>query len=267
MTKICHLPHRSLIKIIGPDSFKFLNGLVTANIEIRPKNQLIYGAFLKPQGKIITDCLFWTRSSNEVWIDVAEDQSASLLKSLTLYKLRANVSILCDETKVFAVLDPNDSIDYLRDPRAQILNSGTFGRRYIDNETTCDFTHWVGFRYENCIFESGFDADANTLYASDANLDLLDGIDFHKGCYVGQELTSRMKRRGQIKNRILSLRSTQTLSDNAAIVQNDQAIGNVIKSQANTGLGLVRIDRYDRSVKAYCNDQELDIVFQPWQLP
>jgi folate-binding protein YgfZ len=251
MTEIARLPHRALIRITGPDWASFLKGLCTAHIDRITAEvadgrlgTLHYGAFLRPQGKMYADCLLMAKGHEEIWLDVPAPARPELLSRLNMYKLRAKVAIEALDHPVFVAFSGGLPDGFSADPRGTIAGS-PFGRAYGDYAATTDDAAWTAFRIGLGIADAGQDFGMDELYAIDANLDLLDAIDFHKGCYVGQELTSRMKRRGQIKNRLLPLKSEGDLEKGAEILIGERKVGEVIAGYGRIGVGLMRLDRLE----------------------
>ena len=240
------LTHRALLSVSGPDWARFLKGLCTAHIDDLADevsrgelHRLHYGAFLRPQGKMIADCLLHAVSADEIWLDAPLDVRDELFAKLNMYKLRATVSIARrDEAVVVALNALPDG--FMPDPRS-LITGGVYGRAYGVGGGGGD---WQAFRYALGLAEGGEDFGADELYAIDANLDALNAIDFHKGCYVGQELTSRMKRRGQIKNRVLPFRyQNHPPKTGAEILNSELRAGNVMAADNGYGLALMRLDR------------------------
>ena len=251
MTEIARLLNRALIRITGPDWATFLKGLCTAHIDrITAEvadgcvDTLHYGAFLRPQGKMYADCLLTAKGPEEIWLDVPASARPELLARLNMYKLRAKVAIEALERPVFVAFGGDLPDGFSADPRG-IIAGDTFGFSHDARTTTTDDAAWTAFRVGLGIADAGQDFGMDELYAIDANLDLLDAIDFHKGCYVGQELTSRMKRRGQIKNRLLPLSSAGDLEKGAETLIGDRKVGEVVAAYGRTGLGLMRLDRLE----------------------
>lgn len=249
MTDIARLPHRALIRITGPDWATFLKGLCTAHIDRITAEvadgrfgTLHYGAFLRPQGKMYADCLLMAVASEEIWLDVPSTARPELLAKLNMYKLRAKVTIEALDRPVFVAFGGDLPDGFSDDPRGLIVDD-TFGFSYDDHAATVDDSPWAAFRIGLGLADAGQDFGMDELYAIDANLDLLDAIDFHKGCYVGQELTSRMKRRGQIKNRLLPLTGEGPLEKGAEILIGERKVGEVTSTYGSVGMGLMRLDR------------------------
>ena len=253
MPQIASLPHRTLIRIAGPDWATFLKGLCTAHIDRISDdvasgrlNSLHYGAFLRPQGKMYADCLLILVAADEIWLDVPLSARDELLSRLNMYKLRAKVTIEPLERPVFVAFGDAVPENFSTDPRSAIVGAA-FGFAYGDRMANTDAGEWMAYRMRLGISDPGYDFGADELYAIDANLDLLDAIDFHKGCYVGQELTSRMKRRGQIKNRILPVMSAQRLQSGTELTIGERKVGDVLAVTPEiappAALALVRLDR------------------------
>ncbi len=250
-TRIAALPHRTLIRISGPDWAPFLKGLCTAHIDDIVREQtagapssLHYGAFLRPQGKMYADCLIRCVAPDDIWLDVPLSARDELLARLNMYRLRAKVIIEPMDNPVFVVFGDTLPDGFLQDPRSRITGA-SFGMAYSAQTPDASAADWAAFRYRLGLADPGHDFDKDELYAIDANLDLLGAIDFKKGCYVGQELTSRMKRRGQIKNRILSLRHAGRLSKGAEILNGELRAGEVLGCEDGVSIGLMRLDRLD----------------------
>jgi tRNA-modifying protein YgfZ len=267
MTAIAALPHRALVRLTGPDWASFLKGLCTAHIDrigasaSAGQDSLHYGAFLRPQGKMYADCLIKAVAPEEVWLDVPLSARDELLAKLNMYKLRAKVTIEPLERPVFVAFDGELPDGFSPDVRASIIGSA-FGFSYGETHATTDATAWAEFRMARGLSDPGFDFGKDELYAIDANLDVLDAIDFHKGCYVGQELTSRMKRRGQIKNRILGYVSSLPHPAGAEVLKGDLRAGETLGQAGAFGLGLMRLDRVDTDLATASGSLKLNIA--PW---
>lgn len=272
MTTIAKLSHRTLIRLTGPDWASFLKGLCTAHIDRISQEvaegrfcKLHYGAFLRPQGKMYADVLLQAVSSEEVWLDVPLSARDELLAKLTLYRLRAKVAIEAFDKPVHAAFGGELPDGFAADPRGAIIGTA-FGFSYDAQTATSDASAWAQFLYVHGLSDPGRDFGADALYAIDANLDLLDAIDFHKGCYVGQELTSRMKRRGQIKNRLLPLHAADALRPSAEILIGERKVGEVVAAAEKFGLGLMRLDRLTQ-LNLISDGDQLTCRVPQWVMP
>lgn len=270
-TRIAALSHRALIRVSGPDWAPFLKGLCTAHIDRishessdGSPSSLHYGAFLRPQGKMYADCLIQSVAPDDIRLDVPLSAREELLAKLNMYKLRAKVTILPLDLPVFAAFGGALPEGFSLDPRAEITGA-KFGMAYGERKNNATVYDWATFRYSLGLAEGGYDFEKDELYAIDANLDLLDAIDFKKGCYVGQELTSRMKRRGQIKNRVLPFRyQNHPPEREAEILNGELRAGQVLAANDNYGLALMRLDR----MKGELHDSfgQLEVYTPSWML-
>ena len=274
MTKIAFLPHRALIAVSGPDWARFLKGLCTAHIETLSAEvqqgtfaRLHYGAFLRPQGKMIGDVLLHAVAPDDIRLDVPASVRDELLAKLTMYRMRAQVTIEAVDAPVFVAFD-GVAEGFMGDPRGDIVGAA-FGFSYESQAADATADDWAAWRMALGLAEAGSDFGPDELYAIDANLDLLEAIDFHKGCYVGQELTSRMKRRGQIKNRILPLRHAGELIPGAEILNGELKAGEVLATSPGHSLGLMRIDRSDGELTSHTTTvrRHLPAWLAPYAVP
>jgi tRNA-modifying protein YgfZ len=193
------LTDRALIRVSGPDWRSFLQGLLTQDVETLSAGDLRYGALLTPQGRLRWD-LFLFGGADGVILDVPATARDELAQALTLYRLRAKVEIAPVSGAVVAGWGEQPSEgDWRADPRLADL-----GWRSLHGGVPTSPSDYRSHRIALGVADPVQDA-LESLYPIDANLDLLNGIDFRKGCFVGQETTSRMKRRGQIKTRIVPL--------------------------------------------------------------
>jgi len=269
---ITALPNRALLAITGPDWARFLKGLCTAHIDDIVEetargefHKLYYGAFLRPQGKMICDVLLHAVAADEIWLDVPLPERDELLAKLNMYRLRAKVTIAVLDHPVYAAFGGALPAGFMADPRRSIID-GAFAFAYEPQTETASCEDWRAFRFAHSLAEAGSDFNKDELYAIDANLDLLAAIDFHKGCYVGQELTSRMKRRGQVKNRILGFRYDGLAPEpDAEILNIDKRAGTVLAAAHGYGLALMRIDRREGPLTA--GDTPLTLNIPAWIAP
>jgi len=275
MTKIAFLPHRAMIRVSGPDWAKFLKGLCTAHIETLVAEvqqdrfaRLHYGAFLRPQGKMIGDALLHAVAADDIRLDVPLGVRDELLAKLNMYKLRAQVTVEAVDAPVFVAFGGVPD-GFLRDPRSDIVGAefgfGYGGFGYGPHAADAAADDWAAWRMDLGLSDPGMDFGPDELYAIDANLDLLGAIDFHKGCYVGQELTSRMKRRGQIKNRILPLRHAGELTQGAEVLNGELKAGEVLATSHPCSLALMRLDRSGGELT--CNATAVRLHHPAWLAP
>lgn len=243
-----HLKSRALIAVGGPDWRSFLQGLITQDVETLAPGEARFGALLTPQGRLLYD-LFVVGCDDGAWLDVEAEHRAALLQRLTLYRLRAKVDLAQDETPV-AVLFRADGAPprpadgaWSRDPRHPDLGWRGYGATPPRGAEIVP-----GAEREAQKLRLGVpgpaDWGSDRTYPIEANFDLLNGIDFKKGCFVGQETTSRMKRRGQVKSRMLPITfEGPPPAPGTEIVAGDLRAGEVLSGVDGRAMALVRLDR------------------------
>lgn len=254
------LPHRKLIRLTGPDSLALLERTVTNSVADWAEGDMRYGALLTPQGKIIADYLA-LRTRDGVLLDVHEDAAEDLMKRLKMFRLRAAVDI--DVTEKLAAVIVGD---IQRDPRDTELP----GRDYLplsEAGQVMSEADWSAKRIAAGVPEWGDDYRAADVFPTDINMDMMHGIDYRKGCFVGQEVASRMKRKGKIRKRTLKV-SGEALAVGADVLA-DAPIGTVTSMSGTIGLALIRTDRLARAEqdgKSFtCNGSPVRFDLAPWQ--
>jgi folate-binding protein YgfZ len=257
--KAAFLPDRGVIRVGGEGARAFLDGLVTTNVELIRPGIGRFGALLTPQGKIIADFLLTEAPQGHgggFIIDAPLALAQALADRLGFYKLRAKVTIenLSAQLGVLAAWDgtPAQTPDLaFQDPRDPRLGWRIFVPEDLVKETAAALGADL---VESDIYEAhriacgaprgGVDFIYGDAFPHEANMDRLHGVDFDKGCYVGQEVVSRMQHRGTARTRVVRVRL-----DNGApeigipVVAGDKPLGTMGSSANGTGLALLRIDR------------------------
>ena len=225
-------PDRAVIAISGEGALAFLHNLLTCDVAGLAQGQAAYGALLSPQGKILHD-IFVFNAGEYVLIDCALEQREALLQKLMMYKLRAKLSITVRDDLEVAVGDEG----YV-DPR-----DAAMGHRFFAAKSSFKIDDgYDAARIGLGLADSIQDIGTNSLFPHEANLDQFGGVNFTKGCYVGQEVVSRMQHRGTARSRILPI-SGQGLVQGAAITSGDKTIGEVLSVSSTVALALIRLDR------------------------
>mgnify|MGYP001554163979 CR=1 FL=1 len=238
------LPSRSLIAVSGPDWRDFLQGLITQDVETLRAGEARFGALLTPQGRLLYD-LFVVGREDGCWLDVLAEHRSAILQRLTMYRLRAKVALATDETPV-AILFPGDAAPkagWVRDPRLAALGWRGYGASAPQGATVADE---AARELQKLALGVPGPADwgSDKTYPIEANFDLLNGIDFKKGCFVGQETTSRMKRRGQIKSRMAPIAfEGPAPAPGAEVLAGDLRAGVVLSGGEGRAMALLRLDR------------------------
>ena len=261
-TQYAALTSRALVAIEGPDWRTFLQGLLSQDVEAMTPGELRFGALLTPQGKLVFD-LFVLASETGCLLDVAADRQVALIERLTLYRLRAKVDIGASALSVSAIWGAQAPPGFIEDPRLARLGHRGYGQTAPATARITDEAAYQAHRLGLGIPDPAQDAEADKTYPIEANFDLLNGIDFKKGCFVGQETTSRMKRRGLIKTRMLPIRFDGPMPGfGTEILSGDLRAGTVLTGQAGRAMALMRLDRLDGLLSL--NDQPVTIVWPDW---
>lgn len=238
------LTHRALIAVEGEDWRGFLQGLITQDVERLEPGEIRFGALLSPQGRLLFD-LFVVGREAGAWLDVEADRREALIARLSLYRLRAKVTLAPDTTPVAALFGPGatEAPGWLPDPRLPALGLRGYGAPPPPEAMPSSEKDYDRRRLVLGVPTAADFGDDRT-YPIEANFDLLHGIDFQKGCFVGQETTSRMKRRGQIKTRMLPIAFDGPAPDGGAeILAGDLRAGQVLSGAAGLALASLRLDR------------------------
>jgi folate-binding protein YgfZ len=237
-TVIALLPSRAVIAVSGPDAKSFLNGLLTQEIETLSEGELRFSGLLTPQGRLLYD-LFALGTPDGVLLDVAAEHRDAILTRLTMYKLRAKVELAASDLSVFAAWPATDGPV---DPRLPALGSRLYTRDLATTATEDDYdAHRLALGVPGPA-----DWGTDKTYPIEANFDLLNGIDFKKGCFVGQETTSRMKRRGTIKSRMLPIVfDGPPPAFGAEVLVGELRAGEVLSGRDGRAMALLRLDRID----------------------
>jgi folate-binding protein YgfZ len=247
---VARLTSRALARVAGPDWRGFLQGLLTQDVETLAEGEIRYGALLTPQGKLLYD-LFLIGEEDGCLIDVAAAHRDALIQRLAIYRLRAKVEIAAVDGEVMAMFPidgwPADmpmSPGWIRDPRLADMGwraGGVFPDAAYGDEAAYDAR-----RLALGVPDPAKDCPPESAYPIEANFDLLAGIDFQKGCFVGQETTSRMKRRGVIKSRMVGLSfDGPAPAFGAELLNGELRAGEVLSGGDGRALALVRLDRID----------------------
>jgi folate-binding protein YgfZ len=267
---VAHLEDRAVIAVTGPEARPFLQGLITNDVEQLAPGKGLYAALLTPQGKILFD-FFLVEGDGAILIDCLAASRDVLLKRLTMYKLRSKITIEArDQLAVLAEWDgalARYAISY-PDPRLPEL-----GRRAIiaRGEMRRDLISADVYHKHRLALgvPEGADFGSDRMFALDADLDELHAVDFDKGCYVGQELTARMKHRGTARKRLLPIHIVPGAQHDASLKANGMEIGEITSEYGEYAFALTRIDRLDEAgtAKLVSGESEVDVIRPSWLFP
>ena len=250
------LDDRAIIAISGPEARDFLQGLVTNDVAdgLAP-GMGVYTALLSPQGKILFD-FFVTEGEGALLLDCARASRDALLRKLKMYKLRAKVEIEArDQLGVYCNLKghpANREVSYadraitFADPRLTDMGLRSIGATAEMPAQLPGADSYHQMRLTLGLPE-GPDFGTEKVFALDAGLEELHGVSFTKGCYIGQELTSRMKHRATARKRILTLTAGSDLPPSGTLTRGGSEIGEILSSYGPRAFALVRLDRLEET--------------------
>ncbi len=233
------LPERSAFRIDGPEARHFLHNLLTADIEGLQAGEATYAALLTPQGKMLFD-FFVIGDGEGFLVDCALSQKAELIKRLGFYRLRAKVTIADLAYREVGVSPEKPATGpAYADPR-----DGTMGWRVIAPKGTLpQASGYHGLRVRSGLADTDADLGSGEFFPHEANLDQLGAVSFAKGCYVGQEVVSRMEHRATARSRILPVRLDGAAAKGSEILSGGKVMGTLLSSVGPDGLALIRLDR------------------------
>jgi len=244
------LEDRSLIAFSGPDAEHLLHNVVTCNIESLPEGVAQISALLTPQGKIMFDFLVSKNGKNSYLVEIAKDNASAFTQKMIMYRLRSKVEI-SESSESFVRISWSDhsteSAPGLRDTRFQ---NQVVIREYLDTGPATDRNAWDLLRIANGVPESGLDFPLGDAFPHDVSLDQNHGVDFQKGCYIGQEVVSRMHHRHTARRRILIAKSSGKFGDETAITSDGKSLGVLGTIVGDQALALCRIDRVEDAMIA-----------------
>jgi len=252
--KACALSGRGVLRVGGPEARSFLQGLITNDVEAAKGDKAIYAALLTPQGKFLFDFFLAADSKDKqsVLLDCDGARAADLVRRLTMYKLRAKVEIedLSTTHGVGAYWSADGTAvaaegARLPDPRLAAMGARAILPREALSALDGDMAGWRRHRIGLGVGDAAEDFEPDRTFPLEVNLDLLNGIDFHKGCFVGQEVTSRTKRRGSVRKRLVPCVVEGDLPVHGTPVKAAmREVGTVFSGDAETArvMALLRLD-------------------------
>lgn len=272
MLSIAHLPERSIVAVEGGDAEKFLQGIITGDMDALGMQGAIHSALLSPQGKIMFEFMV-VRAGEGFRLETSRSRAAELVRRLGLYKLRAAVQIAdrsAEEAVYAAWGDGGGAGEHAyADPRLPTLGwrfAQPHGAMQPDAEPA-DAYH--AHRIDLGVPEAELDYALGETFPHEACLDVLGGVSFDKGCFIGQEVVSRMQHRGTARRRFVMVQgSTKLPPARTEITAGDVAIGAMGSSVGARGLALVRLDRAAEAMEAgtslRAGDVEVELSVPPW---
>lgn len=226
---------RTVFSITGDDRLKFLQGLVTNDVT-GAKNGLVYAALLTPQGKFLAD-FFLADRGDAILLDAPAELAPDLFRRLSMYKLRADVAITATELKVQRGLGvaPDGAMP---DPRHPDLGWRRYGQTADDGGVD-----WDALRVKLGVPALGSELFPDQSYILEQGFERLHGVDFKKGCYVGQEVTARMKHKTELRKGLARVRVDGTATPGEEILADGKPVGTLGTVAGDHALAYLRFDR------------------------
>jgi folate-binding protein YgfZ len=257
--KAALLPDRGVVKVAGADARTFLNGLLTTDVTKVSPEQARFGALLTPQGKIVVDCIVAEAPAKDgggFFLDCPRALAPTLVQKLNFYKLRAKA--ICEDLSevlgVMAVWDGTGTTEYgliYTDPRLPGLGQRLMLPPHLAKAAAADLRAdlfeaqaYEAYRIAEGVPRGGLDFIYGDAFPHETDMDQLAGIDFDKGCYVGQEVVSRMEHRSTARNRIVPIAASDFAPDaGVPVMAGGRQVGVTGSHAGNRGLAMLRLDR------------------------
>ena len=245
LTDSIPLKNRAILTLSGPDRKKLLQGLMTNNVEKISDQSALYTALLTPQGKYLHDFFIMERNET-LYLDCERARLPDLLRRLMMYKLRADVDIVdcSDKYSVFAASQlPADEKIFAPDPRHADMGYRIIRSMPLENCPDDTDNQYDLLRLKVGLPDGSRDFNIDKTLILEGNMEELNGVDFEKGCYVGQEVTARMKHRTNLKKRLLPVDVDGPLPDRETEITNDagKKIGDLRSGLNNRAIGYFRL--------------------------
>jgi tRNA-modifying protein YgfZ len=257
--KAALLPDRGVVKVVGDGARDFLHGLVSADILQLAPGTARFCALLTPQGKIIADFIVAEAPAKDgggFFLDIPRALGATLIGKLNLYKLRAKVLVedLSEALGVLAIWDGSGVIKQdlsYADPRLPVLGMRVMLPPHLAGTTAAgagatlvDASQYEAHRIALGVPQGGLDFTYGDAFPHESDMDQLSGVDFAKGCYVGQEVVSRMEHRGTARTRAVPIRYDGAAPQSGgAVTAGNRQVGVMGSAAGGRGLALLRLDR------------------------
>lgn len=258
---LCQLKERALLRLGGPDTRAFLQGILTQDVTRLTPEQPLYGALLSPQGKCLFD-LFLFERDGDVVLDADASRIDELIRKLLLYRLRQKVNITqVSDLAVWQAWGEDAAkiaLGVTSDPRDRRAGSRFLAPARINGD---DIAAWHAFRLPLGLPEA--DEIGTDILWLEANGRELNGVSFNKGCFVGQENTARMHHRDRIRKRLLPLKLSADVAPDQPVVADAKAVGQ-LRGTAHAGwqMALLKMDALGQDLTV--GGHPVEAVLPPW---
>lgn len=231
---------RAVLRITGADARDLLQDLVTNNLDRLEEGALIYAALLTPQGKYLFD-FFITLDGDALLLEIAKDRAPALAQRLIMYRLRRRMEVEATDLAVSVYWGEGAAPSgAMADPRAEALGWRLYGAPV---EATADRAAYDALRIAAMAPESGVELIPDDSYILEMGFERLHGVDFKKGCYVGQEVTARMKHKTELRKGLAVVEVDGEAATGAEIIADGKSAGALLTIAGNRALAYLRFDR------------------------
>lgn len=245
---------RRLVTVEGADALPFLQGLVSNDVLPLGKGPgIVWAALLTPQGKYLADFFILRPEDGPLLLDLPQAVAEATLRRLTMYRLRADVRLQPSDLQVQRGLGPPPE-GAMPDPRHPALG----WRRYGTEAGTAPQIDWDAIRVAHVIPETGRELIIDDSYILESGFERLHGVDFRKGCYVGQEVTARMKHKTELRKGLARVRVTGPAEYGAEITSGGKPAGTLFTRAGDLAIAYLRLDRATGPMQAGAAVVELD---------
>ena len=282
--KAALLPDRGVVKVAGDDARRFLNGLVTSDMAKVAPGSPRFAALLTPQGKIIVDFIVAEAPAEDgggFFLDCPRALATTLLQKLNFYKLRAKVLAedLSEVLGVIAAWEGKGETEYglcYPDPRLPALGMRVMLPPQLAAEAAADLgaeliaaDAYEAHRIALGVPRGGMDFIYGDTFPHEADMDQLAGVDFEKGCYVGQEVVSRVEHRASARSRVVPVAYDEFApSSGLPVIAGEKEVGHLGSTAKGRGLAMLRLDRVDDALAAgtplVCGGIAIRVVKPDW---
>lgn len=257
------LTDRVVITLKGPERYSLLQGIITNNTDKLGENDALYSALLTPQGKYLYD-FFLFEADETIYLDCEKTVLTKLFQKLLMYRLRSNVEII-DQSENFIILNSKvkqQGISYL-DPRHFEMGYRSIVEKIPEGDGILEYH---AKRIKLGIAEGTYDYIPEKSIILEGHFENLDGVDFEKGCYVGQEVIARMKYRGKIKKQMFPVKLSGPAPEFGTDItdSNGNKIGDIRSHSGEYAIALFRIDKMEMDKSYICGDIQVTPFKPDW---
>ena len=257
---------RTVLDVAGDDRKTFLQGLISNDVAKIAPGQALWAAFLTPQGKFLWD-LFLTEQGDTVLIDVDAATAEAFRKKLSLYKLRSKVTITTTDLAVFAVFGGDGALPegVAADTRLPAMGGRLYASQPPADLTEAPLAAWDAWRFAQGVPDGARDLIADKSLLLENGFDELGGVDFNKGCYMGQELTARTKYRGLVRKRLLPVNFDGTAPEaGTPVLAGEVEAGEMRSGGDGAGLAMIRLEHLRAGTPLTCGGKALAVTVPAW---